>query len=136
MVLFFVSCSKKQNETSESTSSAPKIKLMGEWTWVESRTGWGALVTPAIDSIVKLKLTDDSTYVVTLNNQIKYSGRFSTFISPSQDSSLVLQCDNNFSVHNLRFRNTESVIYFKNDSCRFYDYQIMDGSSHLFTRVQ
>ena len=40
MALFFVSCSKKQNETSESISSAPKIKLMGEWTWVESRTGW------------------------------------------------------------------------------------------------
>jgi len=121
------SCSKN-NVT---VSDTPKT-ISGEWRWIKSESGWGGIEMPGADSTITLKLNNDSSYLVSLNNVVKYSGNYSSLLSP--DSLLVLQFDQNIEVSRLRIQKSQSVVYFNNDSCRLYDYQIADGYSHLYYR--
>jgi hypothetical protein len=133
IVFFFFSCSKNKIETSVIPGAKPGIT--GEWQWIETHEGWsGDIIKADMDSIVTLKLNNDSTYSVSLNDQIKYGGHFSSFIIPETDSMIVLQFDSYIQVNKLRFLKSESVSYFQNDTCILHDFEIADGNSHDFKR--
>lgn len=111
-----------------------KPSITGNWQWVNSISGWGGLSTPSPDSTVILKFNADSSYAISLNNQVKYSGPVHSFTAPGTDSMIVLNFDRNMSVHLIRIYQQSSITYFKNDTLRLYDYNVADGSSHLFIR--
>ncbi|MBL0335934.1 MAG: hypothetical protein IPP73_11725 [Chitinophagaceae bacterium] len=128
--LWLVSCEPDPGEPKEPA----KASIMGNWQWVNSISGWGGLSTPSPDSTVILKFNADSSYAISLNNQVKYTGPVHSFIAPYTDSLIVLNFDRNMSVHLIRIYQQSSITYFKNDTLRLYDYPVADGSSHLFIR--
>jgi hypothetical protein len=130
-LLFSYSCSKRSGDVN---SSGNKKTIAGEWKWINSISGWGSIKTAVADTIVILTLNNDSSYSVSLNNQVKYSGNFSSSIITGSDSLLVLQFDRNMEVSQLRIPMMQSVVYFNNDTCRLYDYAFADGYSHLYYR--
>ena len=135
LLLFSVltySCSKNNAEDPPSANNQKTIT--GEWKWIRSVSGWGDIRTANADSTIILKLNTDSSYTVSLNNMVKYTGNFSSTIIPAADSLLVIQFGQNMSVNGLRILNVQAVAYFNNDTCRLYDYGIADGYSHLYYR--
>ncbi len=69
-----------------------------------------------------------------LNDQVEYSGTFSTSVTPGPDSSFLLSFNHYVQLRDLRLQQLENIIYFKNDTMVLYDYLISDGSSHVFVR--
>jgi hypothetical protein len=126
------SCSK--NDSGNFDLPDNKKTILGEWQWIRSANGWGDIRIPHTDSIVTLKMNKDSTYSVALNNEVVYSGNFSTKIIPVWDSLLVIQFDQNMSIHLLRIRKMQSLIYFSPDTCSLYDHSTTDGYSHIYYR--
>lgn len=131
-LLFSFTACKKSDPGSE---AQPVIttNILGIWQWTKSMSGWGGDIFPDADSVVKIKMYADSSYIVVLNNTIKYSGSFNTFRSPYPDSALVINFDKNITVHTLHLRKQQSIIgLVQNNSLNLYDYRLADGSSHLF----
>lgn len=127
-LIILAACSK----TDPADTSNTKPNLTGTWQWVNTVTGWGATTTPSTDSVVTLRVFADSTYSLSLNNQIKYSGSFFSFTTAAPENRLVLHFDQNMTVHKLMLPRIQSLMQYQNDSLRLYDYQLADGSTHLF----
>jgi len=133
--LFFVSCTKTSVDRLPQ-EPIPSIDIAGTWQWVGSTGGWGGEYGPSADSVVKISLNSDSSFIVKLNNSIRYSGHFSLQTHPFDSTLHLLQCDRHFSIDRLNFHEQEVITYFQNDTCRFLDYGITDGDSHLFKRIR
>jgi len=130
-LLMLYSCSKSSHD---STFQNDPNAITGEWKWIGSRTGWGSPIDPNSDSVIILKLNRDSSYLLSLNNIVKYSGIFSSRLMPDMDSLLVLEFNSHMQVNQLKLNNKESILYFKNDTCQLYDFGTADGSVHSFHR--
>lgn len=131
LLLFSYSCSKNSGDVNLPSNQKT---ITGEWKWINSTSGWGDTRIAVADSVIILTLNNDSSYAVSLNNQVKYSGNFSSSIVTGSDSLLVLQFDRNMEVSKLRIHMMQSVVYFNTDTCRLFDYSTADGYSHLYYR--
>lgn len=128
-----IACGKDKNPFK--ANPKPKVELAGEWKWVSSRGGWGGdIIEPSVDSVVTLRFGADSSYSVKLNNQLKFSGYFSSVTLPLMDSLIVLSFDTNIRVHRMRIQRSESIVYFAHDTCTLYDSNMSDGYSHIFKK--
>ena len=125
-------CTKDNSQHIIPVNAKPVIT--GNWQWVVSHGGWGAVYQPTADSVVTLRLSKDSSCAMLLNDQVEYSGTFSTSVTPGPDSSFLLSFNHYVQLRDLRLQQLENIIYFKNDTMVLYDYLISDGSSHVFVR--
>lgn len=131
LLFSFTACRK--SDTGSVSQPVITNNILGTWQWTKSHSGWGTDTYPSADSVVKIKLYADSSYIVVLNNTIKYSGSFHTFRAPSPDSSVVIDFDKNILVHTLHLRKHQSITSIVQDSSLvLYDYGLADGSFHWF----
>lgn len=136
--LFFV-CTLLSNCTKSTTTdktvnsvSTPVIGITGTWQWMESLTGWQTTLSPSADSLVKLRIYSDSSYILLVNNQQRNAGKLHTFTTPAPGSQLVIQFDKNLKADKMTLFANEGIMFLQGDSLRLYDFTIVDGSSHLF----
>jgi hypothetical protein len=131
-VVTCIACSCTKNKKEAVVIVTPKPVVAGEWRWIETFEGWaGDTIRPDIDSVVVLKLTNDSSFFVYLNQHLNGSG---TFSSSGSDGIMVLHFNSHIQANKLKMRDDAAIGYIINDTCRLYDYNISDANSHIFTR--